>query len=113
MLGAGDVIAYAKELVDEYYFKKCTAPTIADIQEEPNSSSDTIVNNDTILEKISSIFQKENDIKEKLHQEEMKEHKKELIEQKKETNAFLRSTVEYMAEFSKKLSANINNKGAE
>ena len=41
--------------------------------------------------------------KKKLHQEEMKEHKKELIEQNKETNTILQSTVECMAEFSKKI----------
>ena len=35
-----------------------------------------------------------------------------MIEQKKETNDVLRTTVETMGEFSKKLSANINNKGA-
>ena len=74
--GAGDITAYTKELIDEYYSQKFTASTIADIPEGPNSSSNTITSNDIILEKISSIFQKENDIKEKIHQEKMKEHKK-------------------------------------
>ena len=41
------------------------------------------------------------------------EHKKELTEEKKETNVMIRSTVECMVEFSKILTANINNKGAE
>ena len=61
--GAGDIIAYAKELIDEYYSQKFTALTITDIPEEPNSSSNTIASNDTILEKILSTFETENDIK--------------------------------------------------
>ena len=65
MSRAEDVVAYAKELIDEYYFQKFTTPTIDDIPEEPNSSSNKIASNDVILENISSIFQKENDIKEK------------------------------------------------
>ena len=80
-MGAGEVVTYANELIDEYYSKRFTDPTIANIPEEPKTltSTDTTVNN-SVLEKISDIFQKENIAKEKLHQQEMKEHKKELIE---------------------------------
>ena len=77
-------------MIDKYYSKRFTEPTIANIPEEPKTmpSIDTTAKN-LVLEKISHIFQKENIVKEKLHQKEMKEHKKELIEQKKETNAVL------------------------
>ena len=111
--GAGNVVTYTKELIDEYYSQKFTAPTIDDIPEELNSSSDTIASNDMILDKISNMIQKENDIKEKQHQDKMMEHKKELIEQKKETNAMLRSIVECMTDFNKNSTANINSKGTE
>ena len=57
MLGEGDVVAYAKELIDEYYYQQFTAPTIEDILEEPNSPSDTITSNDMILDKLSTMFQ--------------------------------------------------------
>ena len=55
--GAGGIVAYAKELIGEYYSKKFTVPTIADIPEEPKSMSslDTTANND-VLEKISNIY---------------------------------------------------------
>ena len=39
-----------------------------------------IPKDDSVLEKISCIFQKEISDQKKEHQEEMKEHKKELIE---------------------------------
>ena len=55
---AGDIVAYAKELIDKYYFQKFTAPTIANIPEESNTSSD-----DMILNKISTMLQQDNEIK--------------------------------------------------
>ena len=46
--GVGDVVAYAIELIEEYYSKEFTVPTIADITEKPKSlsSSDTTASND-------------------------------------------------------------------
>ena len=91
--GAGEVVAYATELIDEYYFKRIIESTIADIPEKAKTlpSKDTTTNN-SVLEKIAHIFQKENISKQKLHQEEMKDPKKEFIEQKIETNAVFCAT---------------------
>ena len=50
-MGAGDVVAYDKTLIDEYYFQKFTAPTIAKIPKELNTSLD-----DMMLDKISTII---------------------------------------------------------
>ena len=106
MSGAGDVVAYARGLIDKCYSQQFTVPTIANIPEESNTSPD-------ILDKISTMLKQDNEMKVKQYQEKMIEHKRELIEQKKETNTMFRSTVDCMEEFSKNSSVNINNKGSE